>query len=419
MMPLRRLFSVLGPGLIAGASDDDPSGISTYSIAGAATGYSMLWVVLVSTPMMAVIQGMCARVAMVTGVGLGTAMRRRYPRWMLRTLGIAVIIANTVNAGADLEGMGASAQMLWHGSTVLWSVLFGTVLIAIQVYLSFRVFASVVKWLTLSLFAYIVTAFVVHPPWLHVLQHLALPEVHLNAAWLTTLVGVFGTTITPYLFFWQAGLEIEEEEAHGKLTEEARKGATRQEMADMHLDVNFGMIFSNLVAFFIIVTVAATLGAHGMHNITSAQDAAKALEPLAGPFAYWLFAAGMIGTGLLAIPAFTTSSAYIVTEAFGFREGLNEKPKDAPQFYALIVIGMLIAISMGLFRVDPIAALFWSAVINGVVAVPLLAAIVVLASDRRVMGRWASSPLARIWGWATVVVMGLAAMGMFAFWGRS
>ena len=419
MMPLRRLFSVLGPGLIAGASDDDPSGISTYSIAGAATGYSMLWVVLVSTPMMSVIQGMCARIAMVTGVGLATVMRRRFARWILRTLGIAVIIANTINAGADLEGMGASAQLLWRGPAVLWIAVFGAALIAIQVFLSFKRFATIVKWLTLSLFAYIVTAFVVRPPWLHVLQHLALPAIHLNAAWLTTLVGVFGTTITPYLFFWQAGLEIEDEEAHGRRTVESREGATRQEIGDMHLDVNFGMIFSNLVAFFIIVTTAATLGAHGLHNISSAQDAAKALEPLAGHFASWLFAAGMIGTGLLAIPAFTTSSAYIVTEAFGFREGLNEKVRDAPQFYALIVVGMLVAISMGLFRVDPIAALFWSAVINGVVAVPLLATIVVLASDRAIMGRWASSALARVWGWATVIVMGLAAIGMFAFWGKS
>lgn len=419
MMPLRRLFSILGPGLIAGASDDDPSGISTYSIAGATTGYSMLWVVLLSTPMMSVIQGMCARIAMVTGVGLATVMRRRFARWVLRTLGIAVIIANTVNAGADLEGMGASAQMLWHGSPIAWIAFFGVALIAIQVFLSYRLFSSIVKWLTISLFAYIVTAFVVRPPWLHVLQHLALPELHFNATWLTTLVGVFGTTITPYLFFWQAGLEIEEEEEHGKTTEASRKGATQREISDMHLDVNFGMFFSNAVAFFIIVTTAATLGAHGLHNITSAQDAAKALEPLAGRFASWLFAAGMIGTGLLAIPAFTTSSAYIITEAFGFREGLNEKPKDAPQFYALIVIGMLIAISMGLFNVDPIKALFWSAVINGVVAVPLLAAIVVLASDGKIMGRWASSTVARVWGWATVAVMGLAAIGMFAFWGKS
>lgn len=419
MSPIRKLVSVLGPGLISGASDDDPSGISTYSVAGASTGYSMLWAILLTTPMMAVVQGMCARIAMVTGVGLATAMKRRFARRILRPLAIAVIVANTINAGADLEGMGASAQMLFHLPVVAWIAIFGIILIAIQVFLSYRSFSSIVKWLTLALFGYIVTAFVVRPPWGAVLRHLVIPEVHLTAAWLTTLVAVLGTTITPYMFFWQASLEVEEEEQLGRATEESRRGATRQEMSDMHLDVNFGMIFSNLVAFFIIVTTAATLGAHGMRQITSAQDAARALEPFAGAFASWLFAAGMIGTGLLAIPAFTASSAYLIAEAFGFREGLNEKPKDAPQFYGLIVLGMAIAMMMGLLKVDAIAALFWSAVINGVVAVPLLAAIVVLASDRRVMGEWSSSLPARIWGWTTVAAMGLAAIGMFAFWGQS
>ncbi|HEY1977686.1 MAG TPA: divalent metal cation transporter [Candidatus Baltobacteraceae bacterium] len=419
MSPIRKLVSVLGPGLISGASDDDPSGISTYSVAGASTGYSMLWVILVTTPMMAVVQGMCARIALVTGVGLATAMKRRFARWLLRPLAVAIILANTANAGADLEGMGASAQMLFHLPVIIWIAISGVALIAIQVFLSYRQFSSIVKWLTLALFGYIVTAFVVHPPWGSVLRHLVTPEVHLTAAWLTTLVGVLGTTITPYMFFWQAALEVEEQAQRGRTTEESRRGATREEIADMHLDVNFGMIFSNLVAFFIIVTTAATLGAHGMHQISSAQDAARALEPIAGPLASWLFAAGMIGTGLLAVPAFTASSAYLITEAFGFREGLAEKAKDAPQFYALIVVGMLMAMTMGLLRVDPIAALFWCAVINGVVAVPLLAAIVVLASDKRVMGEWTSSLPARAWGWGTVAAMGLAAVGMFVFWGQS
>lgn len=410
---------MLGPGLISGASDDDPSGISTYSVAGATTGYSMLWVILLTTPMMAVVQGMCARIAIVTGVGLATALKRRFAKWILRPLGIAVILANTANAGADLQGMAASAQMLFRLPLVAWIGIFGVVLIVIQVFLSYRQFSAIVKWLTLALFGYIVTAFVVHPPWGTVLRHLVVPELHFDAVWLTTLVGVLGTTITPYMFFWQAALEVEEEEQLGRTTEASRRGATREEIADMHLDVNFGMVFSNLVAFFIIVTTAATLGASGMHRISSAQDAARALEPIAGPFAAWLFAAGMIGTGLLAIPAFTASSAYLITEAFGFREGLNEKPKDAPQFYGLIVVGMAIAMTMGLLHVDPIAALFWSAVVNGVVAVPLLAAIVALASDRGVMGEWASSLPARVWGWGTVAAMGLAAVGMFAFWGKS
>jgi NRAMP (natural resistance-associated macrophage protein)-like metal ion transporter len=416
---LRKFFSILGPGLITGASDDDPSGISTYGIAGASTGYSMLWVIFLTTPMMSVVQGMCARIAMVSGVGLAAAMRRMLPRWIIAPLGIAVIIANTINAGADLEGMSASARLLFHQPNVLWIVLFGGALIAAQVWFSYRHLESVVKWLTLALFAYVVTAFVVHPPWADVLRHLFVPELHFKTIWITTLVAVLGTTITPYLFFWQAALEVEEEEQLGRKTEAERRGATPEEIADMHTDVNSGMVLSNAVAFFIIVTTAATLGAHGFHQITSAQDAVRALEPLAGRFAAWLFAAGMIGTGLLAIPAFTASSAYIVSEAFGFREGLDEKPSQAPQFYAALVVGMIVAMAIGFLQIDPIKALFWSAVINGVVAVPSLAAIVALASNAKIRGRWTSSLPARIWGWGTVAAMGLAAIGLFVFWGKT
>ncbi|MBV8490021.1 MAG: divalent metal cation transporter [Candidatus Eremiobacteraeota bacterium] len=419
---LRRLtafFSTLGPGLITGASDDDPSGISTYAIAGASAGFSMLWVALITTPMMAVIQGMCARIALVNGVGLATTMKRRLPAWILFPLCVCVVAANTLNAGADLEGMAAAARIVAGGSRFLWDVLFGGALIAITVYLSYRTFYSVVKWLCLALFAYVITAFIVRPDWGAVLAHLVIPQIHLSAAWLTTLMAVMGTTITPYLFFWQAALEIEEQKDAGNTSERARKEAGPKEIATAHLDVNAGMIFSNAVAVFIIVTTAATLGAHGSHNITSAADAARALAPLAGRFASLLFAAGMIGTGLLAIPALVGSSAYVVAEVFGFRRGLDQKPRGAKQFYFALVAGILVAIGMGLLRIDPIAALFWSAVINGVVAVPLLAVIVYFASDKRLMKEWVSSRLARVWGWATVVAMALAAIGMFAFWGKS
>jgi NRAMP (natural resistance-associated macrophage protein)-like metal ion transporter len=416
---LRRYLSKLGPGLITGASDDDPSGISTYSMAGATTGYTMLWVTLLTTPMMAVIQGMCARIAMVTGVGLSTTMRRRLPKWLLYPLGLSVILANTINAGADLQGMGAAAQLVFGLPRIAWIVVFGAILIVIQVFLSYKHFAAIVKWLTLALFAYVVTAFVVRPPWATVFRHLAVPEVHLGNGWLTTLVAVLGTTITPYLFFWQAALEIEEEKSHGRTSEKSRRGATAQEIKDSHADVNTGMIFSNVVAFFIIVTTAATLGAHGKHNITSAADAARALMPLAGQFASWLFALGMVGTGLLAIPALVASSAYVLVGSFGFRQGLDLKPTRAPQFYGTLVAGMIVAIVMGLFNVDPIGALFWCAVINGVVAVPILVVIVIFASDKRMMGEWTSSLTARIWGWGTVAAMAAAAIGMFVFWGKS
>jgi Mn2+/Fe2+ NRAMP family transporter len=365
---------------------------------------------------MAVIQGMCARLAMVTGVGLATLMRRRLPRWIVAPLALSVIIANTINAGADLEGMSAAAQLLFHQNNVLWIVLFGAILIAIQVWLPYRRFANVVKWLTIALFAYIITAFVVHPPWGTVFHHLVVPEIHFDSNWLTTLVAVLGTTITPYLFFWQASLEVEEDIQRGRKTESERRGATPEEITSMHLDVDAGMLLSNLVAFFIIVTTAATLGARGLHQISSAQDAARALEPLAGRFASWLFAFGMIGTGLLAIPAFTATSAYIIAESFGFRRGLDRRPSRAPQFYGVLIAGMLAAMAMGFLKLNPVAALFWSAVINGVVAVPLLAVIVLFASDANLMREWVASLAARIWGWATVTAMALAAIGMFVFW---
>jgi Mn2+/Fe2+ NRAMP family transporter len=232
-------------------------------------------------------------------------------------------------------------------------------------------------------------------------------------------MAVLGTTITPYLFFWQTELEVEEEEQLGRTSERARKGATAREIADAHVDVNVGMIFSNAVAVFIIVTTASTLGAHGMHKIATAQDAARALEPLAGRFASWLFALGMVGTGLLAIPALVGSSAYVIAEIFGFKSGLDRKPKRAPRFYAVLTGGIIVSIVMGFLKVDPISALFWCAVINGVVAVPLLAIVVLLGSDRRLMKEWTSSLVARGWGWATVAAMALAAIGMFAFWGKS
>jgi NRAMP (natural resistance-associated macrophage protein)-like metal ion transporter len=416
---LRHWLSVLGPGLIAGASDDDPSGISTYSVAGASAGFSMLWVVLLTTPMMAVIQGMCARIAMVSGVGLAANMRRRLPIWLVAPLAVATVGANTINAGADLEGMGASAQMSIGMGQTTWVVIFGVVLVLAQVFLNYRTVANTIKWLTVALFAYVITAFVVHPPWPAVLHDLVVPQIHLSASWLTILMAVLGTTITPYLFFWQSDLEIEEEKSKGQRTERSRKGSTKDEIDDAHLDVNIGMIFSNLVAFFIVVTTAATLFAHGHTHIQSAQDAARALEPLAGKFAYLLFSLGMVATGMLAIPALVASSAYVAAETLDMRRGLGEPLRGAPGFYGTLAVGMLVAIAMGLFKVDAIQALFWSAVINGIVAVPLLAVVVYFASDRKLMGEWVSSTLARAWGWLTVAIMAVAAVSIFVFWGKS
>jgi NRAMP (natural resistance-associated macrophage protein)-like metal ion transporter len=408
----------LGPGLITGAADDDPSGISTYSVAGATTGLSTLWLALITTPMMAVVQGMCARIAMVSGVGLAGVMRKRFPDWLAFSLAGLVIVANTFNVGADLAGMAASAHMVAGLPVLLWVAAFAAVLILTEFYCSYRLLSSIFKWLTLTLFAYVVTAFLVRPDWWTILRHAFVPEFHTDGHWITTVVGVLGTTISPYLFFWQSSLMVEEEKELGRSTVAQRKGATKAEIADAHADVNTGMFYSNLVMFFIIATTAVTLGAHGKHDIATAQDAAEALRPLAGNFAYLLFTLGMVGTGLLAIPVLAGSSAYVAAEMFRFRGGLNETPRRAPRFYAILGAGIALGMLLNLLGMDPIKALFWSAVFNGVAAVPLVFAIVTIASDRKLMGRWTSSLLARCWGWLTFILMAVAAIAMFAFWNQ-
>ncbi len=407
-----KFFRQLGPGLITGAADDDPSGISTYSVAGVSAGYSMLWLALLSTPMMAVIQGMCARISLVTGVGLAAVVRKQFPRPIAYALAAIVIIANTLNVGADIGGMGAAARLIVPLPSDLWVVFFGVGLVVAQIWLKYGLLVRIFKWLTLALFAYVVTAFIVHVPWGTVLYNLVVPHVRFSRDWFATVVGVLGTTITPYLFFWQASLMIEDERAAGKTTIRSRQGTNDDELRVMHADVNVGMIYSNIVALFIIVTTAATLGAHGVHSIDSAQQAAQALRPLAGPGAELLFAIGMVGTGILAVPVLATSSAYVAAETFLFREGLDERPGRAVKFYATIALGVGIGIVMNLLGIDAIRALFWSAVLNGVAAIPLIVAIVWLASDKKIMGKWRSSPLARAWGWLTALIMAMATIAM-------
>ena len=408
----------LGPGLITGAADDDPSGISTYSVAGATTGLSTLWLALITTPMMAVIQGMCARIGMVSGVGLAAVMRAHFPRWLAFALAGTVIVANTFNIGADLAGMAASAHLVAGLPVLLWVVAFAVLLVLTEFYCSYRLLCDIFKWLAATLFAYVATAFIVHPDWWLILRHAVIPEFHTDGHWITTVVGVLGTTISPYLFFWQSSLMVEQEKELGRTTVTQREGATRAEIADAHADVNTGMIYSNLVMFFIIATTAVTLGAHGKHNIATAQDAAEALRPLAGNFAYLLFTLGMVGTGLLAIPVLAGSSAYVASDMLRFHAGLAETPRRAPRFYAILGAGIVLGMLLNIIGIDPIKALFWSAVCNGVAAVPLIFAIVTIASDRKLMGRWVSSPLARFWGWLTFALMGAAAVGMFVFWNQ-
>jgi NRAMP (natural resistance-associated macrophage protein)-like metal ion transporter len=413
-----RFLRNLGPGIITGAADDDPSGISTYSVAGATTGLSMLWLALITTPMMAVIQGMCARIGMVSGTGLAAVMRKLFPRWLAFSLAGLVVVANTFNIGADLAGMSASAHMVAGLPVLLWVIAFSVVLLLTEFFCSYELLSRVLKWLALALFAYVITAFLVRPDWWDILRHAFVPEFHTDGHWITTVVALLGTTISPYLFFWQSSMMVEDEKDKGRRTVAQRKGATKAEIRDAHADVNTGMIYSNLVMFFIIATTAVTLGAHGKHDIASAQDAAEALRPLAGNFAYLLFALGMVGTGLLAIPVLAGSSAYVASEMMSFRTGLGEQPRSAPRFYAILAAGIIIGTILNVLRLDPIKVLFWSAVINGVAAVPLVFAVVTIAGNRKVMGEWTSSVVARAWGWLTFALMTLAAIAMFVFWNQ-
>jgi NRAMP (natural resistance-associated macrophage protein)-like metal ion transporter len=375
----------------------------------------MLWLALFTTPMMAVVQGMCARIGMVTGQGLAANIRSSVPPWAGYTMAAIVIVANTFNVGADFAGMSASAHLVAPAIPALaWDVLFGVLLIVGLIYLSYRRIAEFLKYLTLTLFAYIVTAFIVHPRWSDVLAHLFVPHVQVNREWITTAMGVLGTTITPYLFFWQSALEVEEEKSQGRTTIKERRGATDEEIRDAHFDVNVGMLFSNLVMFFIIVTTALTLFAHGKTNIQTAQDAALALQPLAGELASLLFMLGMVGTGLLAIPALAGSSAYIAAEMLSFRrQGLDEPPNRAPRFYAVLVAGLLIGIALPFTHLDPIRALYWSAVLNGVVSVPLIFLVIRIANNAKAMGKWRNSILANAWAWVTFALMAIAAFALF------
>jgi NRAMP (natural resistance-associated macrophage protein)-like metal ion transporter len=401
----------IGPGVVTGAADDDPSGIATYAIAGASLGYGLLWVALITTPMMIVIQEMCARIATVGGTGLTNAMRHVMPLWLLRALVFLVVGANTLNIAADFAGMSSAAELVSHVPGSAWALGMGGLLIVVEIFSSYRLFASIVKWLCLSLFAYVAGAFVVGVDWLAALRHTFLPEVQLNRAWMATFVGFLGTTITPYLFFWQAALEVEEERSMGRTTVTRRRGATEAEIRASRADVISGMIYSNAVTWFIVLTTAATLHAHHV-TITSVRDAAAALQPLAGKGAELLFALGVIGAGLLAVPVLAGSSAYALAESFRWKSGLDAKPSSARAFYTVIASGIVFGVVADLLRVDAIGMLFWSAVVNGFVAVPLLIGIAITGNHRAIMGRWRNGRMANVWMVLTIVLMAAAAIGV-------
>ena len=414
-----KLLQVLGPGLITGASDDDPSGIATYSQVGAQFGFDMGWVMLFSWPLMCAIQEISARIGRVTGKGIAGNLRAHYPRSLLVGLVSLLVIANTINLGADLGAMGAALKLVIGGPELAYVGLFGLVSILLEVFVRYSRYVSVLKWLTLALFAYVGVAFVVHVNWPSVGLHLVAPRIEWTSDYLTSLVAILGTTISPYLFFWQAEEEVEEvKEREGAKPLARAPAQARPEFARIRLDTYLGMGLSNLVALFIIVTTAATLNAHGITNIQTSSQAALALKPIAGPATFVVFALGIVGTGLLAVPVLAGSAAYATGEAFGWHVGLARKLGRAPSFYATIAVATIVGGGLNFTPIDPIKALFWSAVINGVVAVPVMILMMLLASRPKIMGRFILTKGLKIVGWAATAVMAVAAVAMIATIGR-
>jgi NRAMP (natural resistance-associated macrophage protein)-like metal ion transporter len=416
--PVKRFLKVLGPGLIVGASDDDPSGIGTYSAAGASIGYSILWTSLFTFPMMASVQYICAKVGMVTGMGLAGVLKLHYPRQILYPVVIALMIGNTINLGADIGAIAAGVNLVLPLPAVELVLPITLLMMGLLVVGSYRLISNVFKWLCLALFAYVAAAFLAKPDWAQVLQGTFVPKITLDGKHLALLVAILGTTISPYLFFWQSSQEVEEKVAIGQKTLRQRKGTTDDELKYAGWDIDVGMLFSNLVSYFIILAAAATLNAAGQTDVNSAADAARALGPLAGDWATILFALGMIGSGLLAVPVLAGSSAYAISEAFGWRLGLEQKATRAWQFYLVIFVSMVVGAEINYLGINPIDALVWSAVINGVLAVPLLVLIMLIANNRGVMGSRVNGIWSNLLGWAATLAMAAAALGLFLTWGK-
>jgi NRAMP (natural resistance-associated macrophage protein)-like metal ion transporter len=415
----KSFLSKLGPGLITGASDDDPSGIATYSQTGAQFGYTMMWLMLFSWPLMIAIQEICARIGRVTGVGIAANMRKHYPAPLLYAIVSLLCLANIFNLGADIGAMGAAGQLLLGGPIPPFVFFFSVVSLSLQMYVRYTRYVNYLKWLTAALFAYILTAFVAHVDWGHALRATILPSLYFNGRYFTTLIAVLGTTISPYLFFWQASEEAEDVRDNRK--EHALKWApwqAQEQFERIRVDTVVGMGFSNLVALFIILTTAATLHVAGITEIQTSAEAAKALEPLAGRFAFVLFALGIIGTGLLAVPVLAGSAAYGVAEAFKWRASLERRPREARRFYGVLAVATLIGLALNFVGINPIRALFWSAVLNGIVSVPLMVVTMLMAGNPKVMGQFTLPRGLKAVGWIATLVMLAASVGLFATLGK-
>ena len=410
--PIKKAAVLLGPGFITGAADDDPSGIGTYSVAGASLGLSILWTALITFPFMAAVQNICCRLGLVSGTGLAGILKEHYPRWVLYPAVGLVVVANAVNIGADLGAIADAAGII-IGTAVPWLVVpIALALVALQVFARYRFIERVFKYLTIALLAYVIDAVVVHPPLGETLRATIVPTISTDQNYTATLVAILGTTISPYLFFWQTSQEVEEEREAGRKTREQRRGASRFELRIATIDVTVGMLVSNLVMYFIILATALTLHANGKIDISTGADAAQALGPLAGDLAGLIFAFGMIGTGLLAVPVLAGASAYAVSETFGWREGLDEDWRTARPFYGIVALATIVGLVIPFTGVKPIDALFFTSVLNGVAAPFLLVVIMLAARNTKVMGRQTIGPVLTALGWMTTVAMFAALVGL-------
>ena len=407
------LIRRLGPGLITGAADDDPSGIATYSQVGAQFGFGLAWTMLFSLPFMIIIQEISGRIGCVTARGIADNLRRHYHPGLVRLVVLLLLVANVINLGADLGAMGAALQLLLGGNARLYTVAFGIVCVVAEIFISYALYSGFLKWLTISLFTYVAVVFAVHVPWRQALLATAVPHLSFNHEQAMALVAVLGTTISPYLFFWQSALEVEERRRGGGLPLALTPREARPQFRRIRIDTVVGMGVSNLIAICIIYATAATLHATGITNIQTSSQAAEALRPIAGEFSFVVFAAGIIGTGLLAVPVLAGSGAYALSEAFKWREGLDRRLLQAKSFYATIAVSTMAGAALNFTPLDPVKALYWSAVVNGVLAAPVMAVMMLVASNPRIMGRLTLSRTMRLGGWLATLVMAGASIGFF------
>jgi len=410
---VRAFLRKLGPGLVTGASEDDPSGIATYAVSGASFCYGTLWTAVLTLPLMIAVQLVCARIGMVCGVGLTGALRRHYPRWLLYAICVLLLVANIFNIGADLSGMADAVAMLTGIPSFVSVPALGAAVVVFTIYTSYVTFAKYVKWSTLVLFSYLLAGFLARPHALSVLSGTLIPRVIWSKDYLLMFVAILGTTISPYLFFWQASHEVEAEKAMGRRSRHARRGATGEELRDAQTDVIVGMSFSNLVQFFIILATAATLFRAGHRDIETTRQAAEALRPLAGNAAYILFSIGLVGSGLLAVPVLAGSASFAIAELRGWRSGLDQPFKRARRFYVVFGAAVGVGVLLEVFSASPIKMLFYSAILNGVAAPPLMIIIMFVANNRQVMGEWTNTRALNVFGWIATALMAAASIGMF------